>query len=61
MKYTELTDESRAALKQQGFVAVVVQVCGIGYGAKAGQITSRHRTVRAANKRRDSNQRVEEL
>lgn len=61
MKYTELTDDSRAALKQQGYVAVVIQVCGLPYGPQAGKIASRHRTVKAAHKRRDANQRVEEL
>jgi hypothetical protein len=52
-----LTDEKCKELKAQGYVAVVVQVIA-EYGRAPNDIASRHRSVGAANKRADVNQRV---
>lgn len=51
------TEEKRQQLKEQGYAAVVVQVVG-QFGREPNEIASRHRSVDAANKRADVNQRV---
>jgi hypothetical protein len=51
------TDAMRQQLKDKGYAAVVLQVVP-QFGRVANEIASRHRSVGAANKRADVNQRV---
>ena len=60
MPREELTEEKRKELKDKGYVAVVVQVMA-QYGRRPNEIASRHRSLFAAHKRADVNQRVEPL
>ncbi len=54
------TNETRQQLKAKGYAAVVVQVMA-QFGRAPNEIASRHRSVHAAHKRADVNQRVEIL
>ena len=60
MRQQEFTEEMRTELKEKGYVAVVIQVMG-QHGVRTGEIASRHRSLYAAQKRADVNQRVETL
>jgi ABC-type sugar transport system substrate-binding protein len=51
------TEEMRQQLKDKGYAAVVLQVVP-QFGRVANEIASRHRSVYAAHKRADVNQRV---
>jgi hypothetical protein len=60
MQRDKFNEDVRQQLKDKGYAAVVLQVTA-QYGRQPDDIASRHRSVAAAQKRCDANQRVEPL